>query len=150
MEKVRRKTWLQFLRAVCEGCEGSDGVRLGPRIVSPREQRSSGQAESGAGRQPRERRQHPRVTARYKVRIITDCAKVLEGVTVNISEGGVLVELNESDQFIKYDLIEIAIFKNENTDHRDLSENLATLGVIRRIEKESRRIAIVFVQNKMN
>jgi hypothetical protein len=150
MEKARCETWLQYLRGVCEQSEGSDGVHLDPRVVSPREERSSGEAESGARRHPTERRQHPRTAACYKVRIVTDCAKVLDAVTVNISEGGVLIELMEWDQFIKYDSIGIAIFKSDDTDHRDSSGNVATLGVIRRIEEKSRRIAVFFVQEKIS
>ena len=146
MEKARPKTWVQYLRAVCEQSEGSDGVHIGPRIVSPRERRSSGEADAGARRHSRERRQHPRIAACYKVRIVTDCAKVIDGLTVNISESGVLVELKEWDQFIKYDLIGIAIFEKNNTDHRKLLGDLASLGVIRRIEEESRRIALTFLR----
>ena len=140
---------MQYLRAVCEQSEGCDGVRLGPQIVSPREQQSSEEADAGARRHQEKRRQHPRIATSYKVRIVTDCAKVLDGVTVNISEGGVLVKLNEWDQFVKHDLIGIAIFKNSD-NYRYLSRTIAALAVIRRIQKESRRIAVVFVQDKIN
>jgi hypothetical protein len=145
MEKARPETWLEYLRAVCEEAERNDGVRSRPSIVSPGELRSSQGAEAGAGARQKERRQHPRIPARYKVRIVTGCAKVLDGVTVNISQSGVLVELQEWDQFIKYDLIGIAIFEDNDTNHRDCLGKVATLGVIRRIEEKSHRIALTFL-----
>ena len=150
MEKGRRQTWFHYLRAVCEQSEGSDGVHPGPRTVSLREQRSSGEADAGARRHPKERRKHPRIAACYKVRIITDCAKVLEGVTVNISDAGVLVELTEWDLFVKHDLVGIAILKKNNNDHPYLSQSIATLAVIRRIEEKSREIALVLLKETAN
>ena len=145
-KKARRETWLQYLRAVCEQSEGSDGEHLGLGILSPRELRSSGEADAGAQRHQNERRRHPRIAACHKVRIVTECAKVLEGVTVNISDGGVLVELNEWDQLVKHDLIGIAILKHNDNDHPYLSRSVAALGVIRRIEEKSRRIALTFLR----
>jgi hypothetical protein len=146
MEKARGQTWLQYLRAVCEEAERNDGVRSRPSIVSSGELQSSKGAEAGIRTRQKERRQHPRIPARYKVRIVTECAKVLDGVTVNISQSGVLVELiKEWDQFIKYDLIGIAIFENNDSNHRDSPGNVATLGVIRRIEEKSHRIALTFL-----
>jgi hypothetical protein len=146
MKKARRERWLQYLRAVCEQSEGGDRVHLDPHIASPQEQRSSNEADGRVRRHQKERRQHPRIAACRKVRIVTDCAKVLDGVTVNISEGGVLVEVKKWDQFIKYDLIRRVIYENNNTDYRDLLGSIATLGAIRRIEEKSHRIALTFLR----
>jgi hypothetical protein len=145
MKKARPETWLQYLRAVCEQAERNDEVHARPSIASPGELRSSQGVEAGAPTHQKERRQHPRIPARYKVRVVTECAKVLDGVTVNISQTGVLVELQEWDQFIKHDLIGIAIFENNDTSHRDPVGNVATLGIIRRIEEESHQIALTFL-----
>ena len=149
-KRARRETWLQYLRAECEQSEGSEEVDFRLPTVAPRDLRSSREADAGARPHQRERRRHPRMAPRYKVRIVTDCAKVVDGVTVNISDGGVLVSVSEWRDFQEDDLIGIALFQNDGNGEGKSSAIAAKLGVIRRVEKGSRRIAVISVQDKIN
>jgi len=99
---------------------------------------------------PHERRRHRRLTRCCRVKVVTDNARIIDGHTVNISDGGALISLSEWRDFREDDPIGIALSENDGNGERNSLAIAAKLGVIRRAEKESRRIAVMFVQDKAN
>jgi hypothetical protein len=136
-----------YLEAVGAQSEETDGGRFPPRLVSSLERQSPGEASSHPGRCPNERRRHPRTVACYNVRIVTDYAKVIDGHTVNISDGGALIKLQEWCDFSENDLIGISIAKHDEKSQEKSLETVTSLGVIRRTEEGSHRIAVMFVED---
>jgi c-di-GMP-binding flagellar brake protein YcgR len=132
---------------VSKQAEATDEELLPSRLVSSSRRQSPGGASSNPGTYPYERRRHPRTAACYKVRIVTDYAKIIDGNTVNVSDGGALIKLEEWCDFSANDLIGISIAKHDEESQEKSSETITTLGLIRRTEEESRRIAVMFVKD---
>ena len=150
MGKIHPETWLQYLHAVCEQSEASDEADLAAFMVAPPQSEATRKTSRDTIPYPYERRRHRRITRCCRVKVVTDNARIIDGNTVNISDGGALVSLSEWRDFREDDPIGIALFQNDSNGKRKPFAIAATLGVIRRVEKESRRIAVMFVQDKPN
>jgi hypothetical protein len=150
MGKTYPKALPPYREAVGAQSEDADRERFAPRRVSSLERQSPGEASSNPGRCPNERRRHPRTVACYKVRIVTDYAKVIDGNTVNISDGGALIKLQEWCDFSENDLIGISIAKRDEKSQEKSLETVTSLGVIRRTDEESHRIAVMFAEDTVS
>ena len=150
MGKIHPETWLQYLRAVCERSEATGQGDLEAFMVTPPQSEATKKNSRDTTPYPYEKRRHRRITRCCRVKVVTDEARIIEGHTVNISDGGALVSLSEWRDFQENDPIGIALFQNDGNGERKSAAIAAKLGVIRRVEKESRRIAVMFVQDKIN
>jgi PilZ domain len=150
MGKIQSETWLQYLQAVCEQSEAAGQADLAAFMVGPPQSEANPKDSRDTIPYPHERRRHRRTTKCCPVKVVTDSARIIDGDTVNISDGGVLVSLNEWRDFREDDPIGIALFQSDGNGERKASAIAAKLGVIRRVEKESRRIAVMFVLDKIN
>lgn len=137
----------RYLESAGAQSEDADGRRFPRRPVGSLKRYPPGGASSNPGRYPRERRRHPRTAACYKVRIVTEHAKIIDGNTVNISDGGALIKLEEWCDFSANDLIGISIAKRDEKSQKKSFETITTLGVMRRTEEAPRRIAVMFVED---
>jgi PilZ domain len=148
MGKVHPETWLQYLQGVCEESEAADQGDPAAFMVASPQSEATRQDSRDAIPYPSERRRHRRITRCCRVKVVTDSARIIDGETVNISDGGALVRLSERRDFREDDPIGIALFQNDGNGERKFSAIAARLGVIRRVEEESRRIAVMFIQDK--
>lgn len=150
MGKIHPKTWLQYLHAVCEQSETPDHADLAAFMVpSPQSEATRGNSRDTIP-YPHERRRHGRITRCCRVRVVTDNARIIDGNTVNISDGGALLSLSEWRDFREDDLIGIALFEIDGNSEQKSSAIAARMGVIRRVQKESGQIAVMFVEDKPN
>ena len=150
MGKIHPETWLQYLQAVCEQSEPAGQAGLAAFMVASPQSEPTRENSRDTIPYPHERRRHRRITRCCRVKVVTDNARIIDGDTVNISDGGVLVSLSEWRDFREDDPIGIALFQSDGNGERKASAIAAKLGVIRRVEKESRRIAVRFVLDKIN
>jgi hypothetical protein len=150
MGKVHPETWLEYLQTVCEQSEPAGQADLAAFVVAPPQSEATRENSGNNVPYPYERRRHRRITRCCRVKVVTDNARIMDGHTVNISDGGALVRLSEWRDFREDDLIGIALFQNDGNGERESSAIAAKLGVISRVEKELRRIAVMFTQDKIN
>jgi c-di-GMP-binding flagellar brake protein YcgR len=150
MGKIHPETWLQYLHTVCEQSEASDQTALVAFTVTSPESEPTRENSRDTIPYPYERRRHLRITRCCRVRVVTDSARIIGGNTVNISDGGAMLSLSEWRDFREDDLIGIALFQNDGSGQRKPFDIAAKLGVIRRVQKESRQIAVMFVQDRPN
>jgi hypothetical protein len=139
--------WVHCPYSDSDECPQSDAivrVYLIPQLLDPADIDSTKQICRTCGKYLDQKRKYPRIKRPLQVVLIKEGQTAIKGNIVDLSEGGALIQVQTWADFKKDEKVLLEIYPSHPASDNSSHESTKVSGLIKRIEAESKQLAIVF------
>ena len=129
----------------CPQPETIDRVFLFPQLLDPSEIEATKQICQDCGKYLDQKRKYPRIKRPLQIILRRGQKTVIEGDIVDISEGGALIRLHHWADFYKDEEVVLEIYPSHVDSKKVSSSALKLAALVKRIDTERKRLAIIFL-----